>query len=253
MNPVLEGIITTGLTKTPGGEKVEVKPESIGLKEGKYLQKIITDLDPLTTLEIGMAYGVSSLYICDALKRRAGTKHIIIDPQDSAMPWFKIGFNNLRSAGYGDIIEHHNMKSYEALPQLLSNGQKIDFAFVDGWHTFDYAFVDFFYIDKMLNVGGVVVFDDADWPSIRKLCRYIATNYSYSVVRPMYPIHDSRKSIKRSLVHKLLKAPRAAKKMWYYFSPEVLETDFDLGLNGSCIAFKKESEDTRRWDFHQSF
>lgn len=253
MNPVLEEIVATGLTKTSEGEKVEIKPESIGLKEGKYLQKIITDLDPLTTLEIGMAYGVSSLYICDALKRKDNTRHIIIDPQDSKMPWFKIGFNNLRSAGYGDIIEYHDMKSYEALPQLLAKGQKIDFAFVDGWHTFDYAFVDFFYIDKMLNVGGVVVFDDADWSSIRKLCQYIATNYSYSVLDAMYPISNDKKSIKRAFVQRLLKMPRTAEKMWYYFSPEVLETDFDLGLNGSCIAFKKESEDTRRWDFHKSF
>jgi predicted O-methyltransferase YrrM len=253
MNPVLEEIVTTGLTKTPDGKKVEVKPESISLKEGEYLQEIISDLNPSITLEIGMAYGVSSLYICDALKRKDNTRHIIIDPQDSKMPWFKIGLSNLERAGYGDIIEYHDMKSYEALPQLLSRGQKIDFAFIDGWHTFDYAFVDFFYIDKMLNVGGVVVFDDADWPSIRKLCRYIATNYSYSVLDAMYPISNDKKSIKRAFVQRLLKMPRTAEKMWYYFSPEALETDFDFGLNGSCIAFKKISGDIRRWDFHKPF
>ena len=253
MNSVLEEIVTTGLTRTTGGEKVEVKPESISPKEGRYLQQIIADLNPATTLEIGMAYGVSSLYICDALKIRDNTRHIIIDPQDSKMPWFRIGLNNLKEAGYEDIIEHRDMKSHTALPQLAANGQRIDFAFIDGWHTFDYAFVDFFYIDKMLRTGGVVVFDDADWPSIRKLCRYIATNQSYSVVEPMYPINNDKKSIKRSLVNKLLTMPATAEKMRYYFNPEVLETDLDLGLNGSCIALKKESEDTRRWDFHKSF
>src|SRR3989338_3662483 len=138
MNSVLEEIVTTGLTRTPGGEKVEVKPESISPKEGRYLQQIIADLNPAATLEIGMAYGVSSLYICDALKIRDNTRHIIIDPQDSKMPWFR-----------------------------------------------------------------VVVFDDEDGQSIRKRCRYIAANQSYSVFEPMYPFHNDKKSKKRSLVNKL--------------------------------------------------
>jgi len=40
----------------------------------------------------------------------------------------------------------------------LARGVKIDFAFVDGWHTFDYTLIDFFYIDKILRSGGLVSF-----------------------------------------------------------------------------------------------
>jgi len=237
MNSVLEEIVNTGYAIAEDGKMVEIMPESICPEEGRYIQKLVSDLDPTVTLEIGMAFGISSLYICDALKRKDATKHIIIDPQDSAAPWFKIGLNNLRKSGYGNIIEHLDMRSHEALPQLLSRGQKIDFALVDGWHTFDYAFVDFFYIDKILNVGGVVVFDDADWPSIRKLCRYISKNYpSYSLVESMTKYVHGRKSIKRLLINNLLKAPKIAKRMWYYLSSEALEADYDLGLDGSCIA-----------------
>ena len=51
----------------------------------------------------------------------------------------------------------------------------------DGMHTFDYVFIDFFYIDKMLNVGGVAVFDDTHFPSTRKVCRFILRNLGHSI------------------------------------------------------------------------
>ena len=206
-NNVLNEIVKKGYAVAEDGRRVVIAPESISEKEGLYIQNIISELNPTVTLEIGMAYGVSSLYICDSLKRKSNTKHIIIDPQSSKMPWFGIGIHNLHKAGYGEIIEHHDMKSYEALPQLLSRGQKIDFALIDGWHTFDYALVDFFYIDKMLSVGGVVVFDDADWKSIRKLCRYVTKNNSYSIVPSMTGFTSEKSSIKRKLINQLLNYP----------------------------------------------
>jgi Methyltransferase domain len=67
---------------------------------------------------------------------------------------------------------------------LEARQETFDFAFVDGMHTFDYVFTDFFYIDKMLPVGGVIVFDDVYYPSIRKLCRYILTNLPYEAIGP---------------------------------------------------------------------
>ena len=53
-----------------------------------------------------------------------------------------------------------------------AQGERIDFAFIDGAHTFDHALVDFFYIDRMLNVGGIVAFDDLGFPCIEKVCRF---------------------------------------------------------------------------------
>src|SRR5262249_40611568 len=145
---------------------------------------------PKCSLEIGCAYGISSLYICEALCEAVSSpKHIIIDPfqfpHQRGSGWEGIGLLNLKRAGYEDIIELHNKASYECLPVLLKNGVKIDFAFVDGQHTFDYVMVDFFFIDKLLNVRGVVAFDDLYYPSIRKVCRYALTNMRYSVVRPL--------------------------------------------------------------------
>jgi predicted O-methyltransferase YrrM len=72
---------------------------------------------------------------------------------------------NLRRAGFEDLITFYPEPSYRCLPRLEASQETFDFAFVDGMHTFDYVFTDFFYIDKMLPVGGVIVFDDVYYPS----------------------------------------------------------------------------------------
>ena len=65
------------------------------------------------------------------------------------------------------------------LPKLLEKGVVLDLAFIDGWHTFDYTLLDFFYIDKMLRPGGVVLLHDRSWPSKQKVMRFIKTHRKY--------------------------------------------------------------------------
>jgi len=69
--------------------------------------------------------------------------------------------------------------SHLMLPGLLERGVKLDLAFIDGWHTFDYTLLDFFYIDKMLRPGGVVLLHDQSWPSKQKVIRFIMTHRRY--------------------------------------------------------------------------
>ena len=67
-------------------------------------------------------------------------------------------------------------------PRLAAAGSRIQFAFIDGWHTFDHALVDFFFVDRMLDVGGIVVIDDVGYPSIRRLCHFILSNREYTTI-----------------------------------------------------------------------
>src|SRR5262249_10878008 len=76
-----------------------------------------------------------------------------------------IGLLNLRRAGFEDLITFYPEPSYRCLPRLEASQETFDFAFVDGMHTFDYVFTDFFYIDKMLPVGGFIVCDVVYYPS----------------------------------------------------------------------------------------
>jgi len=243
MNEVLEEILRTGKVKSPDGELLDAEPVSIPEEKGEFLQKIINDLRPASTLEVGLAYGVSTLFICDALKDE-NNRHIVIDPSQQES-WKNIGLNNLRNAGYEKMIEFYALPSYRALPQLEAQGRRLDFAFIDGWHTFDYALVDFFFIDRMLKVGGIVVLDDTDWTAIRKLCRYIATNHAYK------PICMDEVPVDEEFPENF--NPAVSPNLANGIKQEQAQTDRQLGLWGECIAFRKESDDTRLWDFFVPF
>ena len=81
--------------------------------------------------------------------------------------------HNLKAAGFAHLVTVYQELSELCLPRFLKHGHRYDFAFVDGWHTFDHVLTEFFYISRMLDVGGVVVFDDAHLPSIQKVLAHV--------------------------------------------------------------------------------
>jgi predicted O-methyltransferase YrrM len=211
MSNVLDEIMQTGMVQSTNGEFIKLAG-NIPQKEGKFLQKLILEFKPKISLEVGLAFGISSLYICEALTQIGGERHIVIDPwQNKDDSCYKgIGLNNLKKAGYENLIDFMEMSSHIALPKLESEGVKVDFAFIDGWHTFDYVLMDFFFIDRLLRVGGVVAFDDVPYyGSIQKVCRYIATNRAYTIINkdtepPKHP-QRTQKLLKVPLISRYLK------------------------------------------------
>jgi predicted O-methyltransferase YrrM len=249
----------------------------ISREEGDALQGLIRVSKPQVSLEVGLAYGVSALYICEALVEVGATKHIVIDPyqygaesidfvagSDHTM---RVGFDglgllNLERAGYGSLIEFHGEPSFRALPALERAGQRIDFAFVDGWHTFDYAMIDFFYVDRLLNVGGLLVLDDTVYPALQKLARYIASHRRYTAVDHGASLVPTRKRLMFNAATALLRLQPIRPIAGRLFKPEVLRLDASLGLAPAhFVAFRKTAEDvlgdgsngSRRWDQHFDF
>src|SRR5262249_42261879 len=187
MNAVLESILETQ-TVSDGTHTLPLRHPDfpqlavhVDPAEGSFLEAIIKDLEPSTTLEIGCAYGVSTLYICEALAAiGAPTRHIVIDPFQSTQ-WKGIGLRNARAAGFGAMIEFHEDYSELALPRLVARGEILDFALVDGWHTFDQVMVEFYYLNRLLRVGGVIAFDDANRRSVNRVLRHALTYPAYRV------------------------------------------------------------------------
>ncbi|MBW4576548.1 MAG: class I SAM-dependent methyltransferase [Aphanothece sp. CMT-3BRIN-NPC111] len=230
MNSILEEIFITGQVQSAQGELLQVHSH-IPREAGELLQDILAELKPKVTLEVGLAYGISALFICEELIKTPGSRHIIIDPYQTSA-WKDIGLHNLKKAGYQKIIDFYNKPSHIIIPNLEDRGIKIDFAFIDGMHTFDHVLVDFFCIDKLLRVGGVIVFDDTHIPSLKKVCRFVALNRSYSVFKCL----TTQKEFQRSMP-KFVKLGLAAGRI-----PTL-----------RCIAFKKDLEDRRDWNFHSDF
>ncbi len=226
----------------------------IGREEGQFINEIIDKYKPTNTIEIGCAYGISSLYICSSIKDFEGCKHTIIDPfQDASVN--NIGITNLKRVGY-DFFEFIEELSEIALPELLSKGKQYDFGFIDGFHTFDHALIDFFYLNRLIKVGGVIIFDDVGLPGINKLLRYILNYPSYELVG--YVLRS--KSKKREFYNLVTNIPFRLfsrlfpKRLKYkYFSSKIVKSDKSLNLNATMVAIRKIKEDERAWHWFKDF
>lgn len=218
----------------------EVSPD-----EGELLGRLIDRYKVSTSLEIGCAYGLSSLYICQALARQSTPNHTIIDPFQSKN-WGNIGVDHLREAGcdFFSIIEE---LSEIALPKLLTGGAKYDMVLIDGLHTFDQALVDFYFADRMLRDGGIMVFDDVHLPCIRMVCRYVMTYGNYQVVDKAQ-MTIAPFSAKRHMLYRALRAffailPQHLRQD--IVSPTFDTPDQDLGLTSAMIAMQKTHSQSR--------
>ncbi|MEO8666503.1 MAG: class I SAM-dependent methyltransferase [Ignavibacteria bacterium] len=245
MNPVLEEIITTGNTRTKNGSIKKVIGQ-ITEEEGHLIQNSINDINAEIGIEVGLAFGTSALYICEALKKTKKTKHFVIDPyQMYEESYDGIGLNNLKRAGYEPIVEFIEMPSHKALVHLETQNVKADFAFIDGWHTFDHALVDFFLVDKLLKIGGIVIMDDADWPAIRKVCSFISKNRAYK----LFGTTVKRSKLMSTSGNATSSVSKIQKVKNYLNNNKDQEGKNVFG----AIAFKKVSNDYRLWDHFTDF
>lgn len=192
MNAVIEDILRTGKVTDSTGTVHDVFPASILPKDGEAMFQLSSAPKPLNTLELGMAYGLSTLYICQALRNNAGGAHIAVDPYQTSY-YKNSGRINVERAGLTGLVTVNEQQSYKALPKLMESGLQLDFAFVDGNHRFEFILLDFLFIDRMLNVGGHVMFHDLWMPSTRKAISFIARNRRgvYEIVPEHLQPHSS--------------------------------------------------------------
>lgn len=211
VNDVLAHIYMSG--RLYNGEKLRAQ---IGPDEGYFIYDIIKKNNYKNCLEIGMANGMSALYICQALSElKNGGSLISIDPYQSTQ-WESQGVKNVKRAGLEKYHALAEKFDYTALPHMLINMnknkvEKFDLILIDGDHRFDYTLLDFMYSDMMLNVGGIILVDDIRHKSVRPVINYLERNYKH---------------------YKMLKGYNASNSM---------------------ALFIKIGEDKRTWDFHVNF
>jgi predicted O-methyltransferase YrrM len=154
---------------------------AIPAAEGLCLQRVCSAPDVRKTLEVGCAYGLSAMFICNSFAGKAGScRHTMIDPYQSSV-FGRRGIRNLEEAGLRDfqLLEE---PSELALPRLVAAGERFDAALIDGYHTFDQTIVDFYYINRLLRVGGYLAIDDCNLPAVNRAVRYMLTYPCYRFV-----------------------------------------------------------------------
>ena len=249
MHKVLERIFSTNQVTDEQGNAYPLHSNTTA-EQCSFLQELIAEVQPEKSLEIGLAYGISSVAILEALASTGNPfHHIIIDPfQDS---WKNIGLLNIRRAGFENDITFHAKFSDQVVPTLYYEGAKIQFAYIDSTKVFDVLMTDIYYISKILDVNGLIVLDDCAFPGIRVLARFLSQHPAFTLYKAFRKDEPSKK---RKIVTRAYYSLLGMLPMKETILPNYnFSSDEDLGLNYSCLAFKKIKEDDRYWNWHRSF
>jgi predicted O-methyltransferase YrrM len=166
---------TDGMTHT-------IFPVAVSANDGDVLRKWVVREGARHTIEIGLGYGMSALYICEGLvaNGHADARHVVIDPFQTSR-FADCGLQALAAAGLTSLIEHHAEKSHIVLPRLLSEGRRFDLGFVDGNHRFDGVFLDLYYLGLLVQRGGIIILDDYDLPGIKRAVAFFVTNLNWTI------------------------------------------------------------------------
>lgn len=229
------------------GEKIPLHSHT-SKEQGLFLQNIFDIVKPDKSLEVGFAYGISAMFILEKHHQNGSSEgaHIVIEPDNY---WGTAAVYNIEKEGLGKYLEIRKDYSDKILIQLFQENYRIQYAYIDTTKLFDVVLLDFYFINKILDVGGVVILDDCGgyWPGIQKVARFINSlpHYEFLMGHKRYT-HKTKRKIAELITSALLKIVPFKNK----FIPGInLKTNYRLNLEYQCIAFKKISEDNRDWNW----
>ena len=194
MRQVIERLVRNGtVAARSDGTVHRLFPVAVDAVEGKALREWVSRERATRTIEIGLGYGISALFICESLLRTGGpaASHAVLDPYQ-ATRFGNCGLQVLEEAGVASLVEHHAEESQIALPRFLSEGRRFDLAFVDGNHRFDGVFLDLVYLGHLLYPGAVVLVDDYQLPAVARAASFCLTNLAWTLeeVSPADDLHQ---------------------------------------------------------------
>jgi predicted O-methyltransferase YrrM len=171
---LVDKIYARGSVIDNDGDAIPLRPHSIERSQGEALRDLAVAEGAGRTIEVGLALGMSALFLCQAVLARGG-RHVAIDPFQRES-WNGAGLRTLREAGVEGLVEVIEDESQLALPRLVAEGREFDFAFVDGDHRFEGVFLDLYFMTRLVRPGGLVVVDDMWMPAVRTAVAYVEKN-----------------------------------------------------------------------------
>jgi predicted O-methyltransferase YrrM len=157
-------------------------PVAVSAAEGEALREWVKREQATRTIEIGLGYGISALFVCEGLLANgdATARHVVVDPYQ-ATRFADCGLQFLDEARLGELVEYHSEESAIVLPRLLAEGRSFDLAFVDGNHRFDGVFLDLVYLGRLVRAGGIIFVDDYQLPAVARAVSFCTTNLGFKV------------------------------------------------------------------------
>lgn len=184
---VRERLFKSGSVVDSDGRCRELFPVAIGAAEGVALRDWVRNEGALRTLETGLGFAVSTLFICEALLANGpAARHVATDPYQltaastDRTTYVGVGLQILEDAGVRDLVEFFPEESQIALPRLLAEGRQFDLAFLDGNHRFEAVFLDLIYSGRLVKEGGVVFVDDMQLSGVARAVNFCVKNLGWT-------------------------------------------------------------------------
>jgi predicted O-methyltransferase YrrM len=150
----------------PGGPHRRLRghhyPISIGEDECLVFGKVIERFQPEHCYIIGNAFGLSSAYIADVMKRNAGKSVITLDNQSEGAGQKAAGIARdlTDRLGLSDILHNKKGSSPEDIP-ATADQPVYDLVFIDGLHRHPQVTHDFDGVLPIVGERSIVVFHDS--------------------------------------------------------------------------------------------
>ena len=126
---------------------------------GRFLTRLVREIEPRSALELGTGFGVSSSYQAAALELNGAGRMLSLDVEDMVA----IAEPGLERLGLSERVELVGGPIEETLAGACERAAPIDYALLDADHTEAGTLGPFDAILPHLAPGAVVVFDDINW------------------------------------------------------------------------------------------
>ncbi len=145
----------------------EGDPDLFSVEQGELFYGLIKLIKAKTIVEIGVDWGSTTRYLCEAAKYTGGTVYGYDEWGDYGpnLSWHHAGskekveflLNNNNFNNY--VLNKVNTFSQE-FKDLIQSHKEIDFAFIDGDHSYDGIKSDFELVYPKLSYCGIIAFHD---------------------------------------------------------------------------------------------
>lgn len=148
----------------------------IAKEQGEMIRQLIIDKDCKHVVEFGTSFGISTIYLADAVRQTGGsviTTELIESKAQKAA-------QNINEAG---LLDHVDIRVGDAMETLKGHSAPIDFLFLDGWK--DLYLPLFRMLEPQFQSGTLIYADNMDMAGTQFYTDYVLSHkgqYSTEVV-----------------------------------------------------------------------
>ena len=242
---LLQKALSSKVAYAPDGTTRPLE-SNVSKEEAEVLYSAVRSIRPDCSLEIGLAQGISALAILAGISANGPLgHHYVVDPFQKN--YANCGEAMITLAGFADRHTFLERFPEEVVPQL----PRLQFAFIDASHLFDFTMMEFVLVDKKLEIGGIIALHDLWMPSLRTVLRFIHTNRAYRIRRDFsgpIPVPTLRQRSIEFVSYGLKKVPGTRRLL----NSNLLDPWSAFRLT-NLVFLEKQQEDSRDWRFHREF